>query len=148
MKFDPYSKRRQPGKFQNRASSRRKAQKVVLLIYLSVVFSISIGGILLLSNAQNVTIGGVPVPILFSFWQDKTARNAYFNGHGKKLHDRLGQMGIEERMKDYYRTQISDEAQLDQHIHQILYNRTGYVGEAYKVNSRGVLVLKNPENSL
>jgi hypothetical protein len=51
-------------------------------------------------------------------------------------------MGIEEKMKDYYRPQISDEGVLDQHIHQILYDRTGYVGEAYQVNG-GVLVLKD-----
>ncbi|NEO99260.1 MAG: hypothetical protein F6K58_11365 [Symploca sp. SIO2E9] len=145
MKPAPYSRRREPGKFKNRASGRRKAQKVVMLIYLSLVLPISIGGIVFLSAAQNVTIGGVPVPILINFWQDRTARNAYFNGKGKKLHDRLDQMGIEERMKDYYRSQISDEVELDQHIHQILYNRTGYVGEAYKVNSEGILVLKNPE---
>lgn len=145
MKPSPYSTTRQPGKFKNRASGRRKAQKLVMLIYLSLVIPISIGAIVVLSGALDVTIGGVPTPILISFWQDRTARNAYFKGNGKKLHDRLDQMGIEERMKDYYRSQIRDEVELDQYIHQILYNRTGYIGEAYRVNSGGVLVLKNQE---
>jgi hypothetical protein len=51
-------------------------------------------------------------------------------------------MGVEEKIKSFYRPKIRDEAKLDQYIHQILYDRTGYVGEAYQVNSEGVLVLK------
>ncbi|NER25996.1 MAG: hypothetical protein F6J96_35965, partial [Symploca sp. SIO1C2] len=46
------------------------------------------------------------------------------------------------RIKAFYRPRIQDETQLDQHIHQILYDRVGYVGDAYQVNSEGVLVLK------
>ena len=46
-------------------------------------------------------------------------------------------------MKNFYRPQIPDEAKLDQHIHQILYERTGYVGEQYRVNAQGFLVLKD-----
>jgi len=76
------------------------------------------------------------------FLQDDVARSAYFSGNNVALHDRLGEMGIEEAMKDYYRPQIPDEVVLDQHIHQILYDRTDYVGEAYQVNGQGVLVLK------
>lgn len=89
----------------------------------------------------NLTIGGVPIPIIISFLQDETARNAYFQGDRRLLHDRLQQMGIEERIKAFYRPQIRDEAKLDQHIHQLLYDRTGYVGKAYRVNE-GTLVLK------
>jgi len=95
----------------------------------------------LLTEGQ-FTIGGVPVPIIRSFFQDETARNAYFAGDNKKLHARLQAMGVEDKIKSFYRPKIRDEAKLDQYIHQILYDRTGYVGEAYQVNSEGVLVLK------
>lgn len=80
--------------------------------------------------------------IIREFLADEKARDAYFAGNKKALHDRLEQMGIEEDIKAYYRPQIPDEAKLDQHIHQILYERTGYVGRSYKVNSQGVLILK------
>lgn len=86
-----------------------------------------------------VTLGGVPFNVLVKFWQDPIARNAYFSGNSVALHDRLDEMGIETEMKVYYRAQINDESVLDQHIHQILYDRTGYVGANYEVNPRGVL---------
>ena len=88
-----------------------------------------------------LAIGGVPTPIIMSFLQDETARNAYFQGDGKKFHARLQEMGIEDKIKAYYRPQIPDEAKLDQYTHQILYDRTGYLGENYRVN-QGILVLK------
>ena len=88
-----------------------------------------------------LAIGGVPTPIIMSFLQDETARNAYFQGDGKKFHARLQEMGIEDKIKAYYRPQIPNEAKLDQYTHQILYDRTGYLGENYRVN-QGILVLK------
>jgi hypothetical protein len=91
---------------------------------------------------QRLTIADVPVSIVISFLQDETARNAYFMGDNTKLHDRLEQMGIEPRIKDFYRPQIPDEVALDQYIHQLLYERTGYVGKGYRLNEQGVLVLK------
>ncbi|MBD1898598.1 hypothetical protein NDI44_21880 [Trichocoleus sp. DQ-A3] len=115
--------------------------KVIAGIYFSILLSIFLG-VLLLSSGR-MTIGGVPLPILMSFLSDDAARNAYLAGEPAALHDRLEVMGIEEQIKEYYRPQISDEAKLDQHIHQILYDRTGYVGAQYEVNPEGVLVLKN-----
>lgn len=61
-----------------------------------------------------LTIGGVPAPIMVSFIQDETARSAYLRGDSKKLHDRLQDMGVEEQIKAFYRSQIADEVQLDQ----------------------------------
>lgn len=109
--------------------------KVFVLVFLSAWL-----GVGLVTNGH-FTIGGVPTPIVMSFLQDETARNAYFQGDRKKLHARLQSMGVEERVKAFYRPQISDEVKLDQYIHQILYERTGYVGDAYRLN-QGVLVLK------
>lgn len=63
-------------------------------------------------------------------------------GDNKQLHSRLEILGIEEEIKDYYRPQITDEVQLDQYIHQLLYDRTGYVGYNYRVNSQGILILR------
>ncbi len=101
-----------------------------------------IGFVVVLFASEYLTIGGVPVPIILSFVADETARDAYFQKDSQKLHDRLQGMEIEERVKAFYRPKIRNEAQLDQHIHQILYDRTGHVGDAYQVNAQGVLTLK------
>jgi hypothetical protein len=114
---------------------------MLVVAYLGGVFAV--GVVLILFAAGRLVIGGVPSSIIIRFLQDDSARSAYFSGNKAGLHDRLDEMGIEAEMKTFYRSQISDEAELDQHIHQILYDRTGYVGEAYRVNSRGVLVLKD-----
>jgi len=110
----------------------------------------SIAGLLLVSSAgctpppTAFTIGQVPIPILLKFIADQPARTAYFRQDKQALHDRLVALGVEEEMKAFYRPQIPDEVKLDQHIHQIFYERTGYVGEAYRVNAQGRLVLKQP----
>ena len=123
----------------NSPASRQPSLKFATLIFVSFLVCVWIGVILL---TNGLTIGGVPTPIIVSFIQDETARSAYFKGDSKKLHDRLQDMGVEEQIKAFYRPQIADEVQLDQYIHQLLYNRTGHVGDAYKVNSQGILVLK------
>lgn len=121
-------------------SSPKASGLVATIIYLSLLLCVLIS-VLLFTNGP-FTIGGVPTPIIMSFLQDETARDAFFQGDNKKLHARLQAMGIEEKVKAFYRPQIHDEAKLDQHIHQILYDRTGYVGIDYQVNSEGILVLK------
>lgn len=120
-------------------SSRKASLLVATIIYLNLFLCAGVW-VVLLTNGF-LTIGGVPTPIIASFLQDETARNAYFQGDKEKLHARLQNMGIEDRIKAFYRPQIEDEAKLDQHIHQILYDRTGYVGQAYRVN-QGVLMKK------
>ncbi|MBD1904043.1 hypothetical protein NDI37_07885 [Funiculus sociatus GB2-A5] len=128
-------------KAPNRRPSHKGPVKLVTGIYFSVLICTTIGLVMLSSG--RMTVGGVPLPIVISFLNDQTARDAYFSGKKTKLHDRLDDMGIEEQMKNFYRPQIPDEAKLDQHIHQILYERTGYVGEQYRVNGQGFLVLKD-----
>ncbi|MBD2463282.1 hypothetical protein H6G89_19795 [Oscillatoria sp. FACHB-1407] len=121
--------------------NRTTTQNVITTIYLSGVFVAGVFAILFISG--RLVVGGVPSSIIMRFLQDDIARSAYFRGDKAGLHDRLDDMGIEAEMKTFYRPQIPDEAELDQHIHQILYDRTGYVGVAYTVNSAGVLVLKD-----
>jgi hypothetical protein len=87
-------------------------------------------------------IGGVPSSIILTFLQDQPALTAYFQNNKQALHDRLEELEIEEQIKAYYRPQIPDEAELDQYIHQVFYDRTGYVGEDYQVNEQGILSLK------
>jgi hypothetical protein len=113
---------------------------MMVIIYLSAIFGLGAIGVSFFSG--NLVVGGVPSSIILRFLQDEVARNAYFSGNSTRLHDRLDEMGIEEQMKAYYRPKISNEDKLDQYIHQILYDRTGYVGEAYQVNG-GILVPKN-----
>lgn len=86
-----------------------------------------------------ITVGGVPVPILLKAFEDESVRQAYWSGDKQGLHDRLNAMGIEEDIKDYYRPHASGETDLDQKIHQIFYNQTGYVGDAYQVDETGRL---------
>lgn len=92
---------------------------------------------------EKVTVGGVPASIILTFLQDDIARNAYFQGNSSLLHNRLKILGVEEDIKRFYNAQISDEVELDQYIHQLLYERTGYVGKQYQVDESGVLVLRD-----
>jgi len=114
---------------------------VVVLILFSLLVSLQRVLQLSILNGQ-VVVGGVPISILTTFLQDDTARNAYLNRDRQLLHNRLQTLGIEEEIKDFYRSQITDKVELDQYIHQIFYDRTGYVGVNYWVNSEGILVLK------
>ncbi|HAA27500.1 MAG TPA: hypothetical protein DCE56_07220 [Cyanobacteria bacterium UBA8553] len=125
----------------NYRSSSKAVVNLVKSILLSAILLVGIWVVLF--TGGYVTLGGVPAPIIMKFLSDETAREAYFQGDRTKLHNRLDDMGIEDDIKAYYRPQIPDEAQLDQYIHQIFYERTGYVGEGYRVNSQGVLVLKS-----
>jgi hypothetical protein len=126
----------------SRLSSSRKASIIALTMVSLPLFLCVWIWFVILTQGQ-LTIGGVPAPIVVNFVQDETARNAYFDGDKQKLHDRLQEMGVEEQIKAFYRPQFNgDEVKLDQHIHQLLYNRTGYVGKAYRVNRHGVLVLR------
>ncbi|MBD1870368.1 hypothetical protein H6F88_18270 [Oculatella sp. FACHB-28] len=135
-------KKSQPARYStpDRQAATRSRQNITAFAYLAGVFVV--GVVVILFVQGRLVIGGVPSGIIMEFLQDDLARSAYFSGNSTALHDRLDEIGIEEAMKDYYRPQISDEVVLDQHIHQILYDRTGYVGEDYQVNG-GVLVLKD-----
>jgi hypothetical protein len=123
--------------------SRASNQKtlIVTVSLAGILVSLALGwGILFFSGV--VTLGGVPASIVGKFLQDPTAVGAFLTGDRVKLHQRLEDMGIEEEIKAYYRPQIPDEVRLDQYIHQLLYDRTGYVGNNYLVTPQGNLVLK------
>ena len=105
------------------------------VILLTVLTTIFIG--------PSLTIQGVPVSIIVKFLQDQPARDAYFSENKQDLHNRLQELKVEEEIKAFYRPKIRNEVELDQHIHQIFYEATGYVGKAYKVNAQGTLVLKD-----
>jgi hypothetical protein len=125
----------------SRQASTRARQNIIAFAYLAVIFVVGVAVILFFQG--RMVIGEVPSAVIIKFLQDDIARSAYFSGNNVALHERLDEIGIEEEMKDYYRPQISDEVVLDQYIHQVLYERTAYVGAAYQVNSEGVLVLKD-----
>jgi len=126
------------------AVSYRDSSKTVLrvatLLFSALILFVGFGT-LLLTN-KRLTVGGVPVPIILQFLRDDTARTAYLQKDSRKLHDRLEAMGVESQIKAFYRPQIRDEIELDQYIHQLLYERTGHVGDAYRVNAQVILVLK------
>lgn len=130
---------------RNRNRSKRSPHNIPILVVTTVSLPLLCCGWIwftILTQGQ-LTIAGVPTAIVLGFLQDETARNAYFAGEKQKLHDRLQEMGVEEQIKAYYRPRFNgDEVKLDQYIHQLLYERTGYVGKAYRVNSQRVLVLK------
>lgn len=115
------------------------------IVFASVLFFV-LGGLgwiwTVMLTKGYVAIGGVPSPIIVRFFQNETARKAYFDGDSKKLYAQVQSMDLAEKLKSYYRPQIADEAKLDLYSHQILYDRTGYIGKNYKVNSQGILVLK------
>lgn len=121
--------------------------KLAVSIYLVTAIPAMLGILLILGGQIQINlscwaIGGVPLPIVINFLKDDTARNAYFQGDKKLLHNRLDEMGVERQIKDFYRAQIGSEQELDRHIHQIFYDNTGYVGQAYQVDSEGILEVR------
>lgn len=126
-----------------KVSDRAPNLTAITYTIISCVFLGGLGWIWTLMLTQGyVAIGGVPSPIIISFLQNEIARKAYFDGDREKLHAQIQTMGLVEKLKSYYRPQLVNEAKLDIYTHQILYDRTGYVGKAYRVNSQGTLVLK------
>jgi hypothetical protein len=110
------------------------------------LFGAGLGGIVLLVQmfcAGKVVVLGIPSSVIIKFLDDKQVVDAYWLGRGAKVHERLQLMNIEKDMKDFYRPKIHDEIELDRYIHQLLYDRTGYVGIDYQRNSEGRLVLKS-----
>ncbi len=103
-------------------------------------FSLLIAGLGLWMAYPTLTYKGVPVRILVHFLEDAQARSAYFGGQKTALHGRLKALGVEEEIKDFYRPQFQDEQALDLYIHQLLYNNTGYIGKAYKIDAEGQLI--------
>ena len=123
---------------------KKTAVAMYLAVAIPLMFAVpSLVGGQLPFSVNRLVFKGVPVSIIWEFIQDDTARSAYFQGDKQLLHDRLGEMGVEEKVKDFYRPEGFDEQQLDQHIHQIFYDNTGYVGTNYRVNLDGILVSKN-----
>lgn len=93
--------------------------------------------------APSFTIQGVPLTIVIKFLRDRPARDAYFAKDKPGLHERLQELNVENEIKAFYRPQFSDEQQLDQHIHQVFYDVSGYVGKSYVVTATGELRLKS-----
>ena len=104
--------------------------------------SLLVAGLGLWIAYPTLTYKGVPVRILVHFLEDEQARSAYFAGQKTALHGRLKALGVEEQIKDFYRPQFQNEQALDLHIHQLLYDNTGYIGAAYAVDAEGQLIPK------
>lgn len=102
-----------------------------------------VGGVNINFISKQLVVGGVPLSIILIFLRDRVARRAYFCKDSKTLHNRLFLIGVEEKIKDFYRPKISDEMELDQYIHQLLYERTGYIGEDYWLSEQNILVYRN-----
>ncbi|MBD2259889.1 hypothetical protein [Pseudanabaena sp. FACHB-2040] len=111
---------------------------VVLTTLLGASFLGAVWAVLFATNL--VTLGGIPYSVLMTFWQDPIARNAYLGSNDEVLHNRISELGIEAAIKAYHRPKMGDSNRLDQLTHQILYNHTGYIGEAYQVSDSGRLV--------
>ncbi|MEM9266437.1 MAG: hypothetical protein AAGA46_13000 [Cyanobacteria bacterium P01_F01_bin.13] len=125
--------------------SRQKSNKTVAnAIILTVAGTMTaVGAWVVLFTTGAITLGGVPYSVLMKVWDNPAARSALLAGKETELHDLMNNLGIEYDIKEYYRSRIQDPVKLDQHIHQILFDRTGYVGDAYTIKGR-TLVLKDP----
>ena len=124
----------------NQPSTKKKKTKKTKGI--ALVALLAGGTWLTLFFTEVVTLGGVPYSVLSKVLQDRDARAALLAMNSKALHDRMNVMGVEYDIKKYYSKSIKDPVELDQHIHQIFYDRTGYVGENYVV-VKGELVPKS-----
>ncbi|MEL7227427.1 MAG: hypothetical protein AAGL17_21995 [Cyanobacteria bacterium J06576_12] len=135
-------KRNQPSRLNQRLSADRSQSLLMRRCVRGVAIALTVGGLIWtnLFIQEKVTFAGVPYRIINKFWNDKPARTAYFVGDRQGLHDRLQDLGVEEDIKAYYRDRFDSEYELDKYIHQIMFDRTGYVGEAYRVNGFGELI--------
>ncbi|MBV9386326.1 MAG: hypothetical protein JOZ78_07855 [Chroococcidiopsidaceae cyanobacterium CP_BM_ER_R8_30] len=129
-------------KRHQRYSRWQISQNLVVAICLMLILATT--GITWMLTKKDVTLAGVPIPLIIKAFSDTTAVKYFILGDKRAFHDRLEQMGLKEEIKAFYRPEIHNEIKLDQYIHQIFYNDTGYVGDAYYVNSQGILTLKNP----
>lgn len=125
---------------QARQKSNKTVAKAIVATAIGTILAAGTWVVLFTSGA--LTLGGVPYAVLIKVWQNPTARAALLGGDETELHHLMGSLGIEYDIKEYYRSRIQDPVELDQHIHQILFDRTGYVGENYTVRGR-TLVLKD-----
>ncbi|MEL6813794.1 MAG: hypothetical protein AAFP03_03150 [Cyanobacteria bacterium J06598_3] len=134
-------KRSQSSRLYQRANSERFRIQLLRGAVVSAFLGLSLGGNVLGSLFVNekITLGGVPYRVVQQFWNDRQARDAYFGGDRQALHDRLADLEIEESIKRYYSSRFDSEDELDLYIHQVMFDRTGYVGEAYQVNNYGEL---------
>lgn len=138
-------KRSQAENKPSRLSQRLREKRLPALKWryrvMAAVAVVGVGGLTWggLFVTERVTLGGVPYGIVSKFWQSKAARDAYFAGDRQALHYQLASLGVEEDIKDYYRDRFDSEGELDRHIHQIMFDQTGYVGEAYEVDNYGRL---------
>lgn len=126
---------------QARQKSKKTLGNAVIVTMFGSILAIGTWVVLFTSGA--ITLGGVPYSVIMKVWQNPAARSAVLGGKETELHNLMGMMGIEYEIKEYYRDRIPDPVKLDQHIHQVLFDRTGYVGDAYTVKGR-TLVLKDP----
>jgi hypothetical protein len=125
-----------------RTLARKSSRYPTKLIWASSLLLVLVGGVLLFQDS--IVIKGIPLSLVFKGLVDIPTLEAYMSGDKKALHARLQALGFEEQIKAYYRPKIRDEVKLDRHIHQIFYETTGYIGQAYYVNSQGTLSLKSP----
>ncbi|EKV02111.1 hypothetical protein Lepto7375DRAFT_4314 [Leptolyngbya sp. PCC 7375] len=124
---------------QQPSQPRSKGKAIARLILLALLAT---GTWVTLFTTGVVTLGGVPYSVLIKVWQTPATRAALLRRDSYALHDLMDNMGIEAEIKRYYSKRIKDPVELDQHIHQILYDRTRYVGENYVV-VRGKLIPKS-----
>lgn len=118
-------------------TQRRRWRRKVIAVALGLGLIGTTWTALLVS--ERVTLGGIPYRIVQKFLNDKAAKTAYFAGDRQALHDRLKTLGVEADIKDYYRDRFDSESELDLYIHQMMFDQTGYIGEAYTVDSYGQL---------
>ncbi|NCJ08358.1 hypothetical protein GS597_17965 [Synechococcales cyanobacterium C] len=111
--------------------------KTRLKAFFALAIAVLVAGMFLV--APNLTLWRIPLPIVAKFALSPPAVKAFLKHDSQALHFYLQTLGIEEDIKAYYRPQIQDEQVLDQYIHQVFYELSGYVGRAYTVNAKGVL---------
>lgn len=134
-------KRAQSSRLYQRANSERLRIQLLRGAAVSAFLGLSLGANVWgsLFVREKITLGGVPYRVVQQFWNDQQARDAYFGGDRQALHDRLADLEVEESIKSYYSSRFNNEDELDLFIHQVMFDRTGYVGEAYQVNNYGEL---------
>ncbi|MEL6779843.1 MAG: hypothetical protein AAFO06_21610 [Cyanobacteria bacterium J06597_16] len=139
-------KKAQPSRLNQRLNTEHTRTQLWRAAIVSAFMGLSMAGSVwgALFASEQTTLGGVPYTAVSRFVKDKPARDAYFAGDSQALHDRLVELEVEPLVKEYYRDRFTDgrfadENALELHIHQVMYDRSGYLGEAYQVDNYGTL---------
>ena len=135
-------------------SNKTKRKRLIFTYFLGNTFMIVIilifisGNNRFLSNFRQqfsqMIMAGIPIHLYLDVITDAEAVIALVTTDQMSFRNRLKELDIDTKIKNRYRSQFSNEVELEKHIDQIFYRYTGYANQKeYIVDQNGDLNLIN-----